>query len=281
MKPKLWAYENSIRKLVGILRIRMISYKWIVAIVILLCVNNSYSQSHRDSVSYLKSYYTDTRDLIIEPLHWNKNDLANFTLVAGATGFLMIYDEKIDEFVQRNQNENLLNFSQNVLSPFGNGLYSIPALGIIYVSGVISKNPFDKEMALLGLKAFTISAGAATVSKYAFQRHRPIDDNPPDAFAYDGPFGGFSNEGSFVSRHATTAFAVATVISEGYKSKKRWVPYVAYSLASLVACSRVYEREHWASDVFAGAALGFVTGKFLYYINYGYKTKKIKYHQNF
>jgi len=42
---------------------------------------------------------------------------------------------------------------------------------------------------------------------------------------------------------------------------------VAYTLASLVTISRVYEREHWASDALAGACLGYVSGKFIYKFN--------------
>ncbi|MBL0341917.1 MAG: phosphatase PAP2 family protein [Bacteroidetes bacterium] len=132
---------------------------------------------------------------------------------------------------------------------------------------------------MLGIKAFVISAGEATLIKVAFQRHRPIDDVPPDAFKYDGPFHGLKNDGSLVSRHATTAFAIATVFAEGYKKEKKWVPFVAYSLASLVSISRTYNREHWASDAFAGACLGYFTGKFLFEINSGNLKKKIHFNK--
>lgn len=231
-------------------------------------------QSRPDSISYLKSYLTNTVDLVAEPFKWDKYDLANLTLSAGAAGFLMIYDEKIDDLMLRNQNSSLTKLSENVIGPFGSGLYSLPLLGVVYVGGVVGKNSYDKEMAMLGLKAFIFAAGGATMTKFAFQRHRPLDDDPPNAFVYEGPFGSLGDDGSFVSRHATTSFAIATVMAEGYKSEKKWVPFAAYTLASLVTVSRVYERKHWASDAFTGAVLGYVTGKFLYYINHGYKQKK-------
>lgn len=236
--------------------------------------SGGYAQSNPDSTGYLKSYFTNTVDIVKEPFRWNKTDLANLTLSAGAAGFLMIYDEKIDDLMRRNQNSSLTKFSENVIAPFGSGLYSLPLLGVVYLGGVVGKNSYDKEMAMLGLKAFIFSAGGATITKFAFQRHRPLDDDPPNAFIYEGPFGSLGDDGSFVSRHATTSFAVATAMAEGYKSTKKWVPFAAYTLASLVTVSRVYERKHWASDAFTGAVLGYVTGKFLYHINYGYKKKK-------
>ena len=185
----------------------------------------------------------------------------------------MIYDERLDRFLQRNSNNSISNFNQSVIAPFGNGVYALPFLGAFYLSGVIGKNTYDKEMALLGVKAFVLSAGEATLIKAAFQRHRPNDDDPSTAFKYDGPFHKFSDDGSLVSRHATTAFAIATVFAEGYKHKRKWVPFVAYTVASLVSVSRAYDRKHWVSDAFSGAALGYFTGKYLYKINYGYKTK--------
>ncbi|HRH66218.1 MAG TPA: phosphatase PAP2 family protein, partial [Bacteroidia bacterium] len=41
----------------------------------------------------------------------------------------------------------------------------------------------------------------------------------------------------------------------------RAVPVIAYSLASLVAVSRLIEHEHWASDLLPGAAIGYACGR--------------------
>jgi membrane-associated phospholipid phosphatase len=241
--------------------------------VILLISAHSFFAGAQDSLpakKYFKSYLTDTRDIIKAPLSWDKYDIATFTMVAGGTGFLMIYDEKIDDFILRNQNKGLNDFLNNVISPLGSGLYSVPLMGVLYLTGKAGGNVYDQRMALLGFKTFVLAAGEATVIKMAFQRHRPVDDTPPDSWQFDGPFKYFSDDGSFVSRHATTSFAMAAFFSEGYKSEKKWVPWVAYSLASLVTFSRVYDRQHWASDAFAGACLGFATGKIMFKLNKKY-----------
>ena len=65
---------------------------------------------------------------------------------------------------------------------------------------------------------------------------------------------------SLPSGHAASAFAVATVVSRHY-SNHRWVPWVAYGLASAVGFSRVTTSAHLASDVFVGAVLGYSIGR--------------------
>jgi len=65
---------------------------------------------------------------------------------------------------------------------------------------------------------------------------------------------------SFPSSHAARAFAAAAVFSDHYPQP---VPFIAYSTASLIGLSRIFLDEHFSSDVFAGAALGFAMGKTL------------------
>ena len=75
-----------------------------------------------------------------------------------------------------------------------------------------------------------------------------------------GRFRPFGGAGAFPSAHATAGFAVATVFAERYD----WpVGVVAYGLAAAVSASRVYNDQHFASDVVAGALIGWGIGHFL------------------
>ena len=62
---------------------------------------------------------------------------------------------------------------------------------------------------------------------------------------------------SFPSGHASAAMVAAALLSD-----RRPLPEVVvwYSLAALVATSRVHVKIHHASDVVAGAAVGIVLG---------------------
>jgi membrane-associated phospholipid phosphatase len=55
---------------------------------------------------------------------------------------------------------------------------------------------------------------------------------------------------------------VAAVVSGRYP-KHKWVPFVAYGLASAVSVSRLPTRAHFPSDIFLGAALGYGIGHFV------------------
>ena len=67
---------------------------------------------------------------------------------------------------------------------------------------------------------------------------------------------------SFPSAHSIAAFSVATVFARRYGSH-RWVPWVAYGAATLVGFSRVTLQAHFPSDVFAGAAFGYIISRFV------------------
>jgi len=101
-------------------------------------------------------------------------------------------------------------------------------------------------------------------------RQRPSVYNKDQVEAqpiFKGPFarGGKDQNGkklatSFPSGHATLAFAAATVYAMEYKDKPL-IPIVSYTGASLISLSRITENQHWVSDVFVGAALGYLSGR--------------------
>ncbi len=106
-----------------------------------------------------------------------------------------------------------------------------------------------KRFSALWFEALADAGIASTVIKYLSGRDRP------GSAPYHGNFHGpkFSNT-SFVSGHATLAFASAAVFSHEFPTP--WVYVPAYTLAAGVGVSRLALEKHWASDVLAGAVLG-------------------------
>jgi membrane-associated phospholipid phosphatase len=135
--------------------------------------------------------------------------------------------------------------------------------GAFYVVGHFRKDSYATHTSLLAGEALADSGIAALVLKNAVGRRRPsaipTGGNYSDTwFETYHPL--FNSNGSFPSGHAILAFSVATVFAQRYRNH-RWVPWVAYGAATLVGFSRLTQQAHFPSDVFAGAALGYLISR--------------------
>ena len=206
--------------------------------------------------AYFTGYLTDTAYILTSPVNWDKRDLITASLVVGAAAGLYASDKEIQTWVQDHKGETTDNMSR-IFRPFGQGQYSLPALGLFYLYGQATKDGKAKKTALLGLESFLISGAFAQALKYTTHRCRPSDCDQYDR--WNGP--SFSNSNlSFVSGEATSVFSISTVIASEY-GDKAWVPPVAYGIATLTTLARLNDNGHWSSDVFLGAALGYFTAK--------------------
>jgi membrane-associated phospholipid phosphatase len=226
--------------------------------------HDSTDQIARINGRYLVSYWDDTKTIVREPFHWKAKQWSRLAGVVGIGLVTYVYDQEIYDFFQTNRSTTADNLSKYVIEPWGSGVYSIPFLAGLYLSG--SKTSRHRHIALTGFKAFVLTAGATAVVKHLTHRHRPGDDNPPDPRKWDGPFPLTLEYTAFPSGHTSTAFAIASVLAIGYRDKW-WVGVSAYSIAGLVGISRLYDRKHWGSDVVAGAALGTFIGVTLSKVN--------------
>jgi len=207
---------------------------------------------------YFKSWFNDGKDLVISPFRWNQGQWMAFSGVVGGTVLLISLDAQIQLAVQKSRTNWMDQVATYGLEPWGSGVYTIPALVVMYGAGAITKNDKAKYTALKGVEAYLFAAVSAQILKQLTHRHRPYEDNPPNPNIWEGPFQPIDNS-SFPSGHSTAVFAVATVVAFSY-AKTIWVPVLCYSIAGMTAASRVYQNDHWMSDVFIGSALGFAIG---------------------
>jgi membrane-associated phospholipid phosphatase len=130
-----------------------------------------------------------------------------------------------------------------------------PALVASYLTGRVTGLPgFSAASARIAGATFS-AAVLCEGLKLAVGRARPnLAPGDPDEFR---PFG--RADASFPSGHTTIAFAAAAAIDA--ESPARWVSWVVYPAAAAVGWARVSEDRHWLSDVAAGAALGYWTGR--------------------
>lgn len=184
---------------------------------------------------------------------------AVFKLVAAGAGTagLMLIDEDIRGEVKQRSGETL-DAMERIFEPAGR--WEIQAIlgGGALGAGYFTKDKKLIDASLTGFEAYALSGGFVEIIKFIAGRKRPYEEKGSDAF--------FESGFSFPSGHAARSFAWASVFSEYYPDKKI-VPYISYTLATVVSLSRLESDSHWASDVFFGGCLGFAIGKGLSHIH--------------
>lgn len=219
--------------------------------------------------SYFILLGSDLKQSFTKPFHMSKKDWGNLGKFTVATVALSFADEPIqrEALKLRNRNTGLNNISKYITNFGGNYEgYTLAALGAY---GFIFKNEKMKTTVLLATQAYITGAAVETVTKFLSGRTRPSyypsGTEPEPKFL--GPFSktavtssGKKLYSSFPSGHTTVAFAAATVFALEYRDKPL-IPIVAYSAATMIGLSRITENKHWITDVFVGAALGYLSGK--------------------
>lgn len=216
---------------------------------------------------YFKSYWTVTKKIPTGPARWKTAEWIAFSgILAGGT-VIYLFDDQIREWMQRNPSQAKDNVSAYFFEPWGSGLYPAVLLGGFYAYGLAAKKTLPRKVAMAGVQAFIMTGIATVVIKQLTHRHRPYQDDTPNPRLWEGPIADW-HYNSFPSGHTSTAFALATLFSSVYRDKI-WVGILSYGIATGVAWSRMYDNQHWPSDVFIGAALGFAIGKTVYHVMQG------------
>jgi membrane-associated phospholipid phosphatase len=207
------------------------------------------------NLDYLKDVVRETGSIASSPVRWDRSDWGEAGVVAGVgVGLYAGADVWAQHAALRNQSRVADGFA-DVGRGFGNGLYTVPALGLAYGAGELSHDKRLRRASLDAIESLAISGLFVTGTKVLAGRNRPFVGRVD----WDGPSSG-NSQYSFPSGHSAAAFSVATIFATEYGDIPGVAP-AAYALATLTALSRVYNNKHWASDVFVGGALGYFTAK--------------------
>ena len=71
---------------------------------------------------------------------------------------------------------------------------------------------------------------------------------------------------SFPSSHTSQAFLTATLLHEQYGRQYPWASVTGYAVAAATGTMRVLGNKHWATDVLAGAGIGFLSAETVWHI---------------
>lgn len=85
-------------------------------------------------------------------------------------------------------------------------------------------------------------------------------------FAFDEQRPNTGALNSFPSGHTGTCFVGAEFLRREYWNTNKWIGVAGYACAATVAYLRVYNNRHWINDVVAGAAIGYMSTAFAYWL---------------
>ncbi len=206
----------------------------------------------------------DARYLVTRPAHLDRNGILKVALTVGTTGILYLYREEIRNWVQVHNDPEREEFV-NQVRVMGKGAFA-PTLALIaYGSSFVTKNPREKETAVLLLESMGFTGIATGVGQAVLATPRPEDGDEIDFFA---------RRGHGVSGDAALAACVVPILSRQYltihegdgpglRFGKMSGAALLYAGAFLTGYQRLADDKHWAPDVFLGLVTGFAVGQML------------------
>jgi membrane-associated phospholipid phosphatase len=222
------------------------------------------------NTEFLLNFGDDFVDVLASPKNWKGEDFLRLSAVLGAGLLLYSVDQDTQQWAQDHRSSSSED-SFKTIGQLGNGFVLIGLITALYVSGEVSDNNSLRKTALLSLESWLTSGIIVRGLKSVVGRARPWTGESSHSFH---PFSTRSRFASFPSGHASSAFAVATVIAD--QSKKVYIDILAYSLATMAAFSRIHLDKHWASDILVGSAIGYFVAKKISALNRNRDSKKVK-----
>lgn len=196
---------------------------------------------------FIKHLAEDQRQFWTAPTRLHLKDTRWIVPFAGVTSAFVASDSWLSKQVPVNSATNKRIFDYGLYSFIGVG-------GTSFLLGHLSHNDHLEEAGLLSGEAAINSTAIAYLLKGVTERERPYQGNGKGDF--------FKGGTSFPSEHSAIAWSIASVWAHEYPGTISQI--AAYGLASAVSMTRVTAKQHFASDVLIGAALGWYFGRQVY-----------------
>jgi len=165
--------------------------------------------------------------------------LTVYAFVALKAQFLQDFDHHINDHMShgRTKVDDYLQYSPGA------------AFYILTAAGVRSRYGLGRGTILYAMT--TVAAGGS-----AFVLKKLIHSSRPD---------GSDNEG-FPSAHMAIAFSGAEFLRQEFKDNSPWIGIAGYAVATATGYLRIYNEQHWFSQLLAGAGIGMITARLSYWV---------------
>ena len=203
--------------------------------------------------------FGDQKAFFTSPFHMSKSDAKWWLMIAGVGGVLVATDSWTSRQLPNSPDQiRIATWTSRV-----GAIYTLVPITVgMWGVGRLTNDPRTRETARLSAEALIDAGIVDTVLKSASMRQRPLEGAGNGNF-WQGDGRPWNAGSSFPSGHAIYSWALASIFAHEYSDKK-WVPYVAYGLATTICASRFAARKHFASDVVIGGAMGWFIGHYVY-----------------
>jgi membrane-associated phospholipid phosphatase len=171
----------------------------------------------------------------------------------GGTFALSFLDEKLNDYLQRHRSSTADKLA-DIGIEYGEPLTVAALTGVVYVTGLLARQERLRETAVILTGTLLPTGGIQTVAKRAAGRARPHLGLGHDVF---DPFRNEEAYYSFFSGHTMVAMATSHAFARQFPHPVTKV--VFYSLGAMGGFARLYEEDHWLSDVVLGGVLAVVS----------------------
>ena len=192
--------------------------------------------------------------------------------IVGVTVGVMVYDPELREISLRNKRTSptwrtALDWGEDYGTvaagwAIGGGLYITGLASDYWLDGAIGGKGELRTLGRLVGQSLTYSGLVAVILRSLIGRERPNEADPEERNHWDVDFFNWdASENAFPSGHTTIVFAISTAIAEYLDT---WLARaVMYSAAGIGTYTRFISDGHWTSDIVAGAALGYFSGRYV------------------
>ncbi|MEM8999512.1 MAG: phosphatase PAP2 family protein [Bacteroidota bacterium] len=187
------------------------------------------------------------------PFEWQGQQWGTLAAVAAGTGLLYIYDKETSDFFVR-QGDDIPTFIIDYGKNYGSPRYNFLFTGGVYFTGLLTQNEKLRRLGVLLLSSAIATGVLQQLTKSLVGRARPLKNLGKDTF---DPFNRDRDYHSFPSGHTMLAFSNAYAI--GKQVSNPWLKAGIYTIGAIPGLSRLWEKQHWLTDVGLGIAISIFT----------------------
>jgi hypothetical protein len=196
---------------------------------------------------------------------WSASDWAQFALVSGAVGALMLpledpYDARLDRWMRQELDPRLPTVWNDWMQPLLWGGLAVGGIGSWWWAASTGNDRVAQGCSLMG-EALAVSQVYHLTFKFLLGRDGPSDgDGTGDI---KGPVNAFHvYPAGTPSGHAATLFSL-TSAGLAYFRPPVWAQAIGYGVAGGLVAFHVIDHRHFLSDSLWGAAMGFYVGRWV------------------